>query len=212
VLLVARSARIALLQSRRSDHARRRCRITALPRSDHAGELSRMIAFGSRDLDAAALIDEPPSAGAEGGSNSLRKWDIFQMPDDGDSGSSNEAFVELPGCLCTLRCRARRATSALVVPVEFVALVAAVPCQTARAGGPDECRAHPAQRCLPSGCSGLCLDHLPGGRQHVPQAAVDVQALPGGFAGSGVGDEGVQGPAGVGDDLAACGVWITSEQ
>ena len=32
-------------------------------------------------LDALALIEEPPPAGAEGGSNSLR-WDSFHMPHD----------------------------------------------------------------------------------------------------------------------------------
>ena len=31
-------------------------------------------------LDALALIEEPPPTGAEGGSNSLRRWDSFQMP------------------------------------------------------------------------------------------------------------------------------------
>jgi hypothetical protein len=34
-------------------------------------------------LDALALIEEPPPAGAEGGSNSLQRWDSFQMPYDG---------------------------------------------------------------------------------------------------------------------------------
>ena len=62
-------------------------------------------------VDALALIEEPPPAGAEGGSNSLQRWDSFQIPDDGDSGSSGGAFVQLPGPLCTSRCKARGAKS-----------------------------------------------------------------------------------------------------
>ncbi|MBV9335832.1 MAG: hypothetical protein JO243_08045 [Solirubrobacterales bacterium] len=34
-------------------------------------------------LDALALIEEPPPAGAEGGSNALQRWDSFQMPRGG---------------------------------------------------------------------------------------------------------------------------------
>ena len=34
-------------------------------------------------LDALAVIEEPPPAGAEGGSNSLQRWDSFQLPQGG---------------------------------------------------------------------------------------------------------------------------------
>lgn len=54
-------------------------------------------------LDALALIEQPLPAGAEGDSNSLRRWDSFQMPHDGDSGSSGGTFLQLPDVLCTAR-------------------------------------------------------------------------------------------------------------
>jgi hypothetical protein len=52
-------------------------------------------------LDALALIEEPPPAGAEGGSNSLQRWDSFRMPCDGRPGAPCGAFVQLPEALCT---------------------------------------------------------------------------------------------------------------
>ena len=44
-------------------------------------ELGRPFYRAVTTLDALALIEEPPPAGAEGGSNSLR-WDSFHMPHD----------------------------------------------------------------------------------------------------------------------------------
>ena len=52
-------------------------------------------------LDALALIEEPPPTGVEGGSNSLQRWDSFQMPRLGQSCLLGRTFVQLPGLLCT---------------------------------------------------------------------------------------------------------------
>jgi hypothetical protein len=40
-------------------------------------------------LDALALVEEPPPAGAEGGSNSMQRWDSFQKPQHGRLGLLN---------------------------------------------------------------------------------------------------------------------------
>jgi hypothetical protein len=50
-------------------------------------------------LDALALIEEPPPAGAEGGSNSLQRWDSFQMPRDGRSRHVQQNVCTATRCL-----------------------------------------------------------------------------------------------------------------
>lgn len=52
-------------------------------------------------LDGLALIEEPPPAGAEGGSNSLQGGTVFKCRGTGNRGSSGGTFVQLPGVMCT---------------------------------------------------------------------------------------------------------------
>ncbi len=62
-------------------------------------------------LDALALTEEPPPAGAEDGSNSLQRWDSFQMLHGAGFPLLGDTFVQLPGALCASR--PSRATPAL---------------------------------------------------------------------------------------------------
>ncbi len=77
-----------VLEQRTARSAQRLCNLLAPMRLELVTpDIGRPFYRAVTRLDPLALIEEPPPAGAEGGSNALQRWDSFQIPHHGQSRS-----------------------------------------------------------------------------------------------------------------------------